>query len=367
MEGAAASDRDASASSSPAKRLPTAPFFPAPARQPRRIPVQRSEGSTESDERRSAQLKARRLEEELQDLREAYAKKIAYVELKCEKTLREKDEEKDGWYKEKRQDIAQMSAAVTIMKALFDKTSARLWAKMRADKQELEGQQEAFRKEAEYTKKQLQEALEAGPVLVRETKAKCDKFEQELSQLGREKSQCEEANKRLEEQVTHARNSNAKLTEASEALRRETEQLRRKLLENESKQELARRDAQIESLEQELERTRKETQESTNAQIEGLQKELMDYVAWIVRTMPADGLSIDGMPKEVKDRVNLQSAGAFCAAPGDSPERCLPAVQAPQWPAPQSPRSLPPVSSGKRSSRGQWRPRTPDTYRPRAR
>lgn len=324
------------------------------------MPVERSDGTAESEERRSAQLKARRLEEELQDLREAYARKIANVELKCERLLREKDDASSAWYKERKQEILKMQAAVTIMKALFDKKRDQFAAEMKADKAEFERQQEAFRAETTRMKSEHADALFR---FTKEIKEKSDVYELQIRDLTKEKNEREETNKRLEEQLSQARAANAKLTEANEALRRETETLRRRLIENECTEELARKNSQIEALEQELKKTRKMMLDKRHAEAEALRKELMDYVAFIVRILPDDWRSFEGLPKEVKERLKWPAAGAPCPAPGDVNDRFQPHAPVPLWSTPRSPKGLPPVSVGATASPGRWRPRTPDTAR----
>lgn len=302
--------------------LPSAPSFPSSSRRYRRaIPsaTRGGEGS-ESEERRVALLRVRRLEEQIQDLREAYAKKIARTELACEQLMREKDDTSSAWYKARKVEIAKLQAGVTIMKAMFEKRRSRYESKMHEELQEFERQKEAFRVSTQQMKDEHRLAMQSFECTVKE---QSQAYEKQIEEISKQRAAGEEANRCLEEHVSLLQSSEKKLLEANDALHREVGELRRRVREVERTEELAARNAQIEALEAELRRIKKVTQDKRHAEIEALQKELMEYVKFIVRILPDDWqsqggrLALEEMPKDVRERLRWPTVAAPYPALGD--------------------------------------------------
>jgi len=277
------------------------------------------------------------LEEELADLKASYAKKIASVELKCEGLIRDKEDDVSEWYKDKKHEILTMRAGVSIMKCLFDKKRAQFSAQMVADKADFENHKEAFGSECE---KMRQDMKNAEASFVENLRSRSEAYEKQLSDLRDEKANVELVNKHLDEKVRQQSEKLAKYAESEEFLRKENESLRKRLVESERTEELARREAQIERLEEELKRTRKMMLEKSHVECEVLRKEIMDYVKFIVQILPEESHNDERIPKEVQEKLRSRKGSIVGAQAGTFGGRddC--------WPWPPTPKALPPVTAG---------------------
>lgn len=291
--------------------VPASPPSPARLRAKRQQARGKVSGGEGGGDDRGVQLKVKRLEDELQSLREAYSRKIASTELRCEQLLRDKDDTASEWYKEKKYDIAKLTAGVTVMQALFEKKRRRIQGQMQEDKTEFERQKALFEADVERLRSEHTQALTKCADVLKE---KCDHHEAKHARLNEVNSDLQRSAERLEDQLSQSRTQAKRSDEDCEKQRREIEELRRRLVESERTEELARRKVEIESLTEELKRTKRLMQEKANAEAEALRKELMEYVKFIVHILPdgwqahvpTKGGSEDQMPMELRQRLEMR-------------------------------------------------------------
>lgn len=227
----------------------------------------------------------RRLELELQSLREVYARKLADTELRCERQLQAKDDERESWFRERKADIAKIRAGVVVMQAIFQRKRHRFVKQMTEERESFESMKESFSAELE--------RLQAAADTVRENckrdmAAQAQAYEEQIDSQKRKTQDAADLVRRLQEELERLRQQNRRLVEEGEIKRAEAEELRAKLTESERREEEARRSTQVEALEAELRRTKKLIQEQRHSEAEALRKELMEYVKFIVHILPED-------------------------------------------------------------------------------
>lgn len=285
------------------------------------------------------QLRARHLEEELQSLREAYARKIASTELRCEQLLREKDDEKAVWYREKKSDITRLQAGNVVMHAIFDRRRRKAMTQMAAEREEFDRQKAAFEEEMIQLKSEHEEACRLAS---EQMSRQFDTVASKDAEFNIERVYMENIKRKLEEEIRDLRAQIHRLTEDSERDRHEIEDLRIKLEESQRSEELANKNEQIEALEQELKKTKKAMKEQWHTEADALRQELQEYVKFIVHILP------DDLQETVAKRVDEASSRRNRSPPrGRSPSR--PAE------LDAGPRALPPVAAAAGGAGG-WRP-----------
>mmetsp|Transcript_74622 Transcript_74622/g.201352 ORF Transcript_74622/g.201352 Transcript_74622/m.201352 type:complete len:480 (+) Transcript_74622:18-1457(+) len=319
----------ASASQPSPRGLAPAPFFPG--RGGRRFlrPSPASPGSGASarslGDDPGASARSRRLEQENSDLREAYARKIANTELQCDARMREKDEEMKQWYREQRTNIEKMRAGVIIMHAIFCRLFKKSTDEKSSDKEQFEVRRLGFEEETARTKDEHARALEEKRQQLHDQAAG---YERQISDLNAQKAGLEEKVQGMEDLLSQEKLLNASLQEASNVVRAECDELKRKLAENQKVEELARKQAHIDQLEAELRRTKELLERKAKGEAESLRRELMEYVKFIVRILPDDlrqyATDPDTLPQELKDKLNARGSGNPSpprGAPGPPPWR----------------------------------------------
>lgn len=254
------------------------------------------------------------LRDELQSLRDMYAKHTAYTELKCEKQLREKDQECVEWYKERQLDIQDMRAGVVVMHTLYQKKQQRLQAAMYSDKTQqaikdgdLHGQVERLFQQREQDAARYQEELAA----------KTTAFEAEMATMRAQKAEVEDKAASLADQVAEARREIDRQKEQNRVKSQQLQEAKDKLVEAEKRADIDNRDGQIQSLEAELKATKKTMKEGWKKDVESLRRELMDYVRFIVHILPdnwCETEAADKVPQELKDQL-LWMSGPKSASP----------------------------------------------------
>merc|ERR1712217_327639 len=121
-------------------------------------------------------------------------------------------------------------------------------------------------------------------------------------------------------------------------------------------EELARRKAEIDSLTEELKRTKRLMQEKANAEAEALRKELMEYVKFIVHILPdgwqahvpVKGGTVDQMPAELRQQLELRG---HCGDAGEREVSFSTPVKSPQRSQHAKTQPLPPVVSPRSKGR----------------
>lgn len=280
--------------------------------------------------------KAKRLEDESASMRQAYARKIANTELKCEDLLRQKEDSCNEWFKERKQDILKMQAACAIMHALFQKKRRRI-QQLAEDERAMHSRQQQG---SEETIRQLKaEREETVRRLTQEFDEKSRDYETRIEDLERANGILEERTENLEGQLGESQAQVRRGQEEIERQRSDIEDLHRRLVMAERTEELARRNAQIESLQEELKKVRKQMMDKRHAEVEALQSELMDYVKFIVHILPEDWRShlgrvnAEGLhPEHLEERVAAlpqgpgRRSGIASEQEASAPLRMLPPV-----------------------------------------
>lgn len=227
--------------------------------------------------------RSKRLEREILDLREAYARKIASTELECEAKLDAKDREMKDWYEQKKYDIASLKVAASAMYAMFQARSRRHLDQIEANRIEAESMIAAFKAELENTR---QENSKAMAELQDNFDRTVERYERQVATLLEEKQGAEDHIRSLGEQLSNCQNTIAKLNETNDSNRIDIEQLKKKVAEIQKAEELVKKQARIDGLEAELKKTREFLEHKAKKEKDLLSSELMGYVQFIVHILP---------------------------------------------------------------------------------
>lgn len=265
-------------------------------RHARKLESQRCELGDRELRRQNEQLRR-----ELGSLQEMYSRHISNTEIKCEQLLREKDDERTGWYKDRKIEMKKMQASLVIMHALFTGKRRRFEAQHELEKSNFARREEAFvDKVAELESKCQEEKRKCWEQLA----AKIATCEEETRDMERQRHEAEERSKRLEEQLTELRSKHERVLVDLGARKTEIESLRKRLSESERQLDTKLRDSRVEALEIELRQTKKSMREENFKAVNSLQKELMDYVRFITQILPDDWGS-DG--SESRNKMSLET------------------------------------------------------------
>jgi len=325
---------------------PALPVLAAPRLKARRVCGSELRGSMRGSMRNAhdpqvdqLMIQNARLREELQSLRDMYAKHTAYTELKCDKQLREKDQECVEWYKTRKQEIQQLRAAVTVMKALFEKKRGRILIQMEVQQQEVAAIELDLRARIQQTEDQHDTEIISLKGLI-DTSAST--HVSELASAHTAKRDVEGKVARLEDQLEEHRRENERLKETNRQKTQEAQVAKDRLAEVEKNANIDSRDEQIAALESELQTSRRSMKDRWKKEVESLRQELMDYVRFIVHILPDNWTETEAknkVPPELRDQL-LKMAGSN---PPCSPGSALGESRAKSGQSPRSGCFLPPT------------------------
>lgn len=262
--------------------------------------------STKNHDSELEQLRVQneRLRQELQSLRDMYAKHTAYTELKCDRLLREKDQECTDWYKERKLEIKKMQSAVVIMHSFFEKKRRRLLVEMESDRLARSGREEELQQQVsemkithERERQQLSEELEEH----------LERHQVELAELQQEKARMDGKVANLEQILDESRRDQERLREENRQQTKNLMNAKEKLAQVEKNADLDRGDQQIAALEAELQSTRRTMKEGWKKDVDQLRQELMDYVRFIVHILPENWTeteAFDKAPAELREQLS---------------------------------------------------------------
>mmetsp|Transcript_7304 Transcript_7304/g.15978 ORF Transcript_7304/g.15978 Transcript_7304/m.15978 type:complete len:369 (+) Transcript_7304:34-1140(+) len=228
---------------------------------------------------------ANRLQNEIDSLREAYAKKIANTELRCEQLLREKDTECSNWYKEKRAEILQMRSGCTIMYNIFALKRRKFLEDLTAERHDFKRHMEGFRQEVERLELEKQESVARTELELSERSAA---FEAQQASLEAECRQLQAKLQELEEQLSQEQQRSQQLCEDAGEKQNQVEDLQLRLEEALQNEERLRCSSKVEALEAELKRTKRVMNAKRLTEARAFRGELMDYVRYIVNLLPEE-------------------------------------------------------------------------------
>mmetsp|Transcript_117076 Transcript_117076/g.342935 ORF Transcript_117076/g.342935 Transcript_117076/m.342935 type:complete len:325 (-) Transcript_117076:35-1009(-) len=286
----------------------------------------------EGDVVRRLRIKNRKLEQELARLiskrEDFYAERVSQADEKWWRLVREKEDADKAWREKHQRSMDETRAGASIMCALFRSQKQRLQEKIRGDRKESEKQLAAAREkilqmEAEHasTTQALQQKLQ-GTITDYEDK------------LARQKADSDDRISHLERQLSTAHDETQRLKEAAAESRVQIQELQ---------VQLQRRLADMERLEGLVAAPRtmiKEIQNKAQLQKETLEREIADYVRFIVATHRA--------ASEAPVRPKTTGAARFVTAARPSTPPASPQVPRPlQLPVSarsQLPSALPPLS-----------------------
>lgn len=230
-----------------------------------------------------ARSREKQLSNELESLREMYAKKIALTELKCEEALRGEEESRDKWYKKKKSEIKQMQATVAIMNALYKKKRRELLDQMKHHQAECDARTAELNEQVEQLKRDHAKELQRRK---REFDDRIEDLQAQNRQLLHARDASEATAKQLEEDLNLARTQTSRLSVETERLRNDVTELTKKLNDPARAAELRSKKAMIEELEAELKKTKRIMQEQGTRETLKLRQELMEYTRFIVNNVP---------------------------------------------------------------------------------
>eukprot|EP00927_Polykrikos_kofoidii_P057312 TRINITY_DN51432_c0_g1_i1.p1 TRINITY_DN51432_c0_g1~~TRINITY_DN51432_c0_g1_i1.p1 ORF type:complete len:456 (-),score=82.48 TRINITY_DN51432_c0_g1_i1:246-1613(-) len=240
-----------------------------------------------------AKLRVAKLEDEVHSIREAYARKIASTELRAEQMVFDKEHEMLQWFKEKAYEQQKMQASVVIMRAIMEKKRARLFEQMETDRCRFEESKAGFEQDIVRVEERARQDVENATTLL---KTKCAEYDDRIGLLNSEKKELEGIIVHLREKAEQEQRQIIRLTSEVEDQGHSIKDLQRQLAEAKQEDKVAQKTRQIEELEAELKRTRKHLHKQYQAEAESLQKELMDYVRFIVNILPDDWQDQKAMP-----------------------------------------------------------------------
>eukprot|EP00747_Dinoflagellata_sp_TGD_P165586 gnl/TRDRNA2_/TRDRNA2_187050_c0_seq1.p1 gnl/TRDRNA2_/TRDRNA2_187050_c0~~gnl/TRDRNA2_/TRDRNA2_187050_c0_seq1.p1 ORF type:complete len:363 (+),score=107.63 gnl/TRDRNA2_/TRDRNA2_187050_c0_seq1:55-1143(+) len=249
---------------------------------------ERERASGEGDagcEKRQLRQRCRQVEDELESLKEVYARQISNNEQRFERQLRAKEEECNSWFKNKKQEIRSMQSGCMIMHLLFEKRRRKFCAKMEADKEAFDRDRIQFHNDMERLEAEKRAELEQATQDLEQNRRA---FEQHVESLHKVNAEAGQRQKELEDRLAEKSAEVDRLIVESRTHEKEIERLKKKLLDAEQAEELAKKNAQIEALEAELRRTKRTMREHAQLEADGLRKELMEYVKFIVHILPED-------------------------------------------------------------------------------
>lgn len=247
---------------------------------------ERASPVNDAEEQRKLRLDNKRLKQELESVREVFARHIANTETQCEKATREKDAECVRWYKSQKIETDKMHAAHSIMSAFFQRKQRCMQAEMQKNRLDFDLRKQEYhaaivRIEADRVEenKRLQEEIAR---METANAAAIEKLQEELFEA-------KARGEHLEDQLSKSEAENKCLREERVRNLREIDQLTVSLVEAQQSDELQRRGQIIELLEAELKQTKKDMLEQARLETEALEKELMDHVKFIVNALPEEG------------------------------------------------------------------------------
>lgn len=305
------------------RALGTSPLLPG--RGNRRIERSLGDSGRQGD---ASTARCRRLEQELSDLREAYARKIARTELQCESRMRQHEEDTKAWFRDQRKEIEKMKAGVIIMHTLFQRLLRRSNSEKAAERDRFNADRRTHEEVAEQLKA---DRAHAQAHAERRLQEQADDHSRKISEERGRRAAMQESMKKAESDLAAERADHNRLQEAHSRLRSECDHLNKKLEESEKNEELARKQARIEELEKDLRTLRsagagREAMKA-RAEAEALRQEIMEYVRFIVHLLPDDlrhhvDASQKTLPQEVKDKLAERAAAAAgrrVRSPGRAP------------------------------------------------
>lgn len=261
----------------------------------------------------------RHLCEQLNSLREMYAKRTAHTELECDRLLREKDHECAEWYKKRRLKLQDMKAAAVVMYHFCGLNRKRQLDGMTSEHSKYQSRENGLQRQVEQLKAQRE--AEANQYK-EQLESKHRKHSEELASVRWEAADCESRATRISEQLEEARDEIEKMKEQAHLRSEELDEVKARLSEVEKNAHIDRRDEQIQNLEVELQTTRRSLKERWKREAESLREELMDYVRFIVHILPDNWTETEAAamaPTELKDKLTwIPTSGSRADHPTSS-------------------------------------------------
>lgn len=284
----------------------------------------------------------RHLELNMTSLQEAYARKIAETELRCEKQLQEAENTRNAWFKKKKIEVGKIRAGVVVMQALFERRKNKFIKQMREDKEEFAKQKEQMHRELADAKAETVQIREESALQISDL---LKDHEKNMKEAKVRETELHERAVRAERVSERAEKEKNRLYEVEKGLKMELEDLQLRLRDAERAEELQRRTEQVEALEAELKRVKKMMVDRKHAEAEELRKELMEYVKFIVRILPDDWRA--KLRPELMQRLE-QQAQPLDELPETASYRAMRdlSIAVGEWQLP-SPTTLPPVSGSR--------------------
>lgn len=260
-------------------------------------------GGTSLTEKEQLEAQNAVLREELQSLRERYAKHIAITENTCEQLLREKDVDSTKWYKMRKLEIKDMKAGVVIMSALYEKRKLKFQAQMEADQAAFAEREHEFNLRVEKIERERQEESKR---MQHEIATMKTEYERKLQDMTRLKNEWETKSHQFEEKLRDAKEKLERTVQDHDHSKAELAKVRAELAESIRNLESDKRDVQIQALQEEVKETKRAMRDRWRRDVENLRRELMDYVAFIVHILPdnwAESELGQKAPPELRERL----------------------------------------------------------------
>lgn len=221
-----------------------------------------------------ARSKAARLEDELSKFvskrERIYEEKVTQAEKRCERILKEKEAAQAAWRAENEQKLAEVRAAATIMYRLWQARLAQLQRDRKAEQTEAQRQLALSQVEVGRLEREMFMAKQEAQ---QELERRNRDHQAHVEELTRQKKAMEEKNAVQQQQLADRRKDIDRLTVKGAAQQTEIVKLQEKLADAERREEILKNDSTVKALKERMQRERTR-----------LEREVMEYVGYIVRT-----------------------------------------------------------------------------------
>jgi len=298
-----------------------------------------------SEELRQNQLKVKHLKKEVQSLRDVYSRQMSCIEMRCERMLQEKDDERNAWWKEKKGEIRRMQACSVIMQSLFNKRKRVIESREKKQREAHARKEAEFKAHLEALEKEAKAAQEAAEAELAEKTAA---FERKVDDLLQDRAALQRRNSELENDVAKWRGEAERAQLHCVSMQQRVEALKEEVLKAEKAEEIARKDAQIDALEMDLKFARKQLRDAKHQEAESIRKELMECVKFIGQILPEEwrtrGVAtgvVDQLPTDLQQHVLRPEYPKSARGVPDATPRStgltaqLPPVGGQTWPGPR--------------------------------
>lgn len=275
-----------------------------------------------------ATTEKRRLQAELESLREVYARKLADTEISCDRKVQEAEVQREEWFRAKKVEVAKIRAGVVVMQALFERRKKRFLRRMQDEQADFEKKRQQMTQELEQARLELKQVQAR---LIQEAEEKKKHYELALKEAKAKQLQTEERASVADRKVRNLEEELKRCGDKENEMRGEIEDLHQRLQEAQRAEELQRAREQLATADLKIKEMRRKMEYKKNVEAAALRREIMEYVKFIVKILPDEWRAQlqPQLMQRLRDSEGMRGATAFESIPLEGPP---------------SPSALPPLS-----------------------